>query len=153
MITRLSRDERGASIVEMAFVAPILAALMVGMVDISRAYSARVDLEQAAQRTVEKVQISTYDANGSATDTTLKSEAEAAAGPGSNATITHWLQCGVSATQYDYDSTCPDGAAPARFFQVSITKSFKPLFTSSVFANKNADGTVTLTAKSGVRVQ
>src|SRR5437899_7057825 len=140
----LSADERGNSFVEMALVAPIFAALFVGMVDLSRAYSARVDLEQAAQRTIEKVQISNYQQSD---DTTLKSEAETAAGAGSTATVTEWLQCGTSTTQLDYASgTCASGVATARFIQVSITKSFTPLFTSSVFANKNADGTVTLTA-------
>lgn len=147
----LLADERGNSFIEMAFVAPILAALLVGMIDISRAYSDRVDLEQAAQRTVEKVQISNYIQSD---DTTLKSEAETAAGPGSTATVTEWLQCGSDTTQLDYASgTCANGVATARFIQISITKNFTPLFTNSVFANKNADGTVTLHATAGVRVQ
>ena len=36
---RLAKDEGGASIIELALVAPILATLLVGMVDLSRAYS------------------------------------------------------------------------------------------------------------------
>jgi Flp pilus assembly protein TadG len=53
---RLSQDERGASIVELALVTPILASLLIGMVDLSRAYSYKLNLEQGAQRAIEKVQ-------------------------------------------------------------------------------------------------
>ena len=59
MIAQLSpytRDERGASIIELALVAPVLASMLVGMVDLSRAYSYKLKLEQAAQRAIEKVQ-------------------------------------------------------------------------------------------------
>ena len=45
------------------------------------------------------------------------------------------------------------GLATARFINVNITKDYAPLFTSSIFANRNANGTVTLTANAGVRVQ
>ncbi len=55
-ITRLAQDDRGASIIELALVAPILASLLIGMVDLSRAYSHKLLLEQAAQRSIEKVQ-------------------------------------------------------------------------------------------------
>ena len=146
----LRLDERGAAFVEMAMVAPVLAGLLIGTVDISRAYSARVDLEQAAQRAIEMEQIANYSESDNAT---IKSEAETAAGTGSTATVTDWLQCGTSRTQLDYNSSCSDGVATARFVQVSITKNYTPLFTSSIFANKNSDGTVPLNAVAGVRVQ
>ena len=50
----LLRDERGASIIEMGLMLPVLATLLIGMVDISRGYSAKLQLEQAAQRSIEK---------------------------------------------------------------------------------------------------
>ncbi len=50
------RDERGTSIIEMALAAPLLATFLIGMVDLSRAYSAKLQVEQAAQRTIEMVQ-------------------------------------------------------------------------------------------------
>ena len=53
---RLARDDRGASIVELALVVPIMGSLLIGMVDLSRAYSHKLKLEQAAQRAIEKVQ-------------------------------------------------------------------------------------------------
>lgn len=147
--TSLFADERGNSFVEMAFVAPILATLLLGAVDLSRAYMFSVDMAQAAQRAVEMEQVVNYDE----TDNDLiKAEAETAAGTGSTATVTDWLQCGTSSTQLSYTSSCSDGVATARFVQVSVTKKFTPLF-AWVFPNKNSDGTVTLDGKAGVRVQ
>lgn len=147
--TSLLADERGNSFVEMAFVAPILATLLLGAVDLSRAYMFSVDMAQAAQQAVEMEQVVNYDE----TDNDLiKAEAETAAGTGSTATVTDWLQCGTSSTQLSYTSSCSDGVATARFVQVSVTKKFTPLF-AWVFPNKNSDGTVTLDGKAGVRVQ
>ena len=63
MIVRMAslwRDERGNSFLETALAAPLLASLFVGMVDVSRAVSAKIDLEQAAQRAVERVQATEY---------------------------------------------------------------------------------------------
>ncbi len=53
-LSHLFRDERGTSVIELALVAPILASLVIGMSDLSRAYSAKLQLEQAAQRSIEK---------------------------------------------------------------------------------------------------
>src|SRR5687768_8082881 len=91
----LIRDERGASIIEMALVAPFLCSLLIGMVDMSRGYSTKLQLEQAAQRAIEKAM------NGDKeTDLyqTLEDEAVAAASvPASQVEVRFWLECdGVS---------------------------------------------------------
>lgn len=150
MFIRLARDERGASLVEMALVTPVLAGLLIGMVDVSRAYSARIDLQQAAQRAGELERVANYSENDNAR---IKSEAEKAAGSGSAVTVTSWLQCGADKTKRDYNGSCPDDQATARFVEVSITKTYRPLFSTSIFASKNPDGTVPLKAVVGMRVQ
>jgi Flp pilus assembly protein TadG len=146
----LLADQRGNSLVEMAFVAPLLAALMVGTVDISRAYSARVKLEQAAQRAIEKVQVSNYVETD---NPTIESDAETAAGNGSTATVTDWLQCGTSASKLAYTDACASGVAIARYVQVSITNTYTPMFGTRFFPGANPDGSVPLTAVAGVRVE
>lgn len=148
----LLSDERGNSFVEMALVLPLFAALLVSTMDISRAHSMKMNLEQAAQRTVEKIQASTYMTSQNAA---LKSEAESAAGSGSTATVTSWLECNYDGVKLDYASgTCGSPTAPyARYVQVQIQQTYTPQFTSSVFSSKNSDGTVTLTAAAGVRTQ
>ena len=55
MRCKLFRDARGAAVIEMALIAPVLALGVIGIVDISNAYSRKLALEQGAQRAVEKI--------------------------------------------------------------------------------------------------
>ena len=75
-IKSLAGDESGASLIEMGLMLPVLGSLLIGFIDISRAYSSKLQLEQAAYRAVEKVQ--QYNTSSS-TYNTLKTEAAAAA--------------------------------------------------------------------------
>ena len=149
-IRSLARNERGASIIEMAMVMPVLATLLVGMVDISRAYSARLQLEQAAQRAIEKVM--QYQASSS-TYATLYSEAAAAAGVReADVEVDYWLECnGIRAA--DYDGACPSGQTYARYLTVAIDKKFTPMFGTRFFPGANNDGTYTLNGEAGLRTQ
>jgi Flp pilus assembly protein TadG len=156
-IRPLSSDERGASIVELALAAPFMATLIIGMVDISRGYSAKVQLTQAAQRAVEKAMqgqktTDLYD--------TLKAEAATTAGVAQSAvTVKYWLECnGVSkytsaATMTaDYDQVCSSGQTYARYVSVDITKTYTPMF-GTKWAGANSDGSYTLHGYAGIRVQ
>ena len=147
----LWRDERGNSLIEMALFTPLLATLLVGTVDLSRAYSSKLALEQAAQRVVERVQASEYT---TANKSTLEADAESAAGTGSDANITTWLECNNDGTHLDYDTgTCATATDPyARYVQVTVTQPFTPMFGARFFPNAS-NGVVTLTATAGVRTQ
>lgn len=154
MIRRLRtllRDERGNSFIEMALVTPVFASLLVGMVDISRAVSAKVNVEQAAQRAIEKVQARDFDTDDLGT---LETDAEAAAGSGSNATADAWLECNHDGTHLNYDSgDCGTGVAYARYVRVQITNSFRPIFGTRFFPGANSNGTVTVGGQATVRTQ
>jgi Flp pilus assembly protein TadG len=146
----LARDERGASIIEMAMVLPVLATLLVGMVDISRAYSFKLQLEQAAQRSIEKVQ---QYRTTSSTFTTLQTEAATAAGvPATDVVVDYWLECNGTRAG-TYDSTCTSGQTYARYITVRITKKFSPMFGTRFFPGANTDGTYTIDAQAGLRTQ
>lgn len=147
-IRRLFSDERGNSFIEMALVAPLLAVLLFGMVDISRAYSDDLFLEQVAQRTVERIQQSGFDP---AHESTLEAEAVAAAGAGSNANVSFVLECNGAAQSWT--STCTTGQTYARYVTVLVTRPFTPIFGTKLFAGANNNGTVTLEGEAGVRVQ
>jgi Flp pilus assembly protein TadG len=149
-IRSLARDERGASIIEMAMVAPVLATLLVGMVDISRAYSAKLQLEQAAQRSIEKVQ---QYRTTSSTFSTLQTEAATAAGvPTTDVVVDFWLECNGT-RQTSYATVCPSTDNRVRYITVSITKKFSPMFGTRFFPGANSDGTYTLDAQAGLRTQ
>lgn len=156
-LPNLVRDERGTSVIEMALLAPFLASLVIGMTDISRGYAAKLRLEQAAQRSIEKAM------NGEKETElfeTLLAEAESAAGVDEDAVeVRYWLECdGVSQNtnpstmQTDYEKVCADGAAYARYVNVRIEKTYTPMF-SSEWLGANPDGTFTLVGEAGIRVQ
>ncbi|HVL79871.1 MAG TPA: TadE/TadG family type IV pilus assembly protein [Sphingomicrobium sp.] len=148
-ISKLRGDERGTSIIEMGLAVPFLAALMIGTVDLSRAYSEKLHLEQAAQRAIERV----MQNQGSASTTgAIRAEAAEAAGVSPTAvTVDPWLECN-GVRQADYNSSCPEGQTYARFLQVSVQKTFTPMFKMR-FAGSNPDGSFTLVATAGIRTQ
>lgn len=158
----LRRDERGASIVEMALILPVFSTVVIGVTDISRAYSQKLILEQAAYRAVEKVQ--QYQSTES-TYNTLQSEVVAAATAAgftdvtaSNVTIDWWLECngvrqGNGSPGNGYDGTCNSGQTYSRWITVDVTHKFTPLFASRRWPGSNSDGTYTLHGRAGLRTQ
>ena len=142
----LLRDRAGTVTIELAMVAPILAAMLIGLIDISNAYSAKLRLEQVSQRTVEKVMQTSFKV---ADADTLKAEAEAAAGTGTTATVTYWLECDGtpktgSTAAAAYASGCQDGEQYARYVQVSIAKPHSALIWNQSW---------NITGVAGIRVQ
>ncbi|HET9810979.1 MAG TPA: TadE/TadG family type IV pilus assembly protein [Sphingomicrobium sp.] len=151
LLHQIGADERGNSFIEMALVAPVIATLLVGTIDISRACSDKLRLEQAAQHTIELVQRASYQTDD---DADLEADAEAAAGDGSSADVTAWLECDGDGVHLDYDdATCDDGAAYARYVQITVSKPFTPLFGTRFFPGANDNGTVTISSTAGIRAQ
>jgi Flp pilus assembly protein TadG len=160
-INRLRRDERGAALVELALAAPFMAALVVGMTDLARGYSTKVQLEQAAQRTIEKVE--QQKSVGTSYNSMLSTEATNAladAGYSSGNTITpdSWLECSSDGTtwtrQSDFNGSCPNATdTTARYVSIRISRNFSPLFTSRAWPGANSDGTFTVSGYAEVRIQ
>lgn len=161
MMTRirtLFRSESGNSFVEMALLAPVLTSLLVGMVDLSRAYSAKLQLEQAAQRTIELVMQQAAAANDYTS--ALKVEGAAAAGVAQTAVIPdNWLECSADGVTWvrdpeGFNDSC-DSSQPyyARYVTVEIRKTYKPLFSSKYFPGADQSGNYMLKGKAGVRIQ
>lgn len=150
MTRSLLRCEQGNSFIEMAFAAPLLASLLIGMVDLSRAVSTKLQMVQVAQRTIERVQRNGFEPDHAET---LEAEAETAAGGGAAATVSAWLECGSSTTKLGYTDSCASGQAYARFVGISVSTDFEPVFGTDIFPGANADGTFTLAGTAGVRTQ
>jgi Flp pilus assembly protein TadG len=156
----LWNDDKGSSLVELALLAPFLATLVIGITDLSRGYSDRLQLEQAAQRAVEKAMQAMQGDDSTTMFKTLKAEAAETAGvPESDVTVTYWLECnGVSqnsstaSMDADYEKVCPDGQVYSRYMRVSIAKKYTPMF-SAKWLGANADGTFSLVGTAGLRVQ
>jgi Flp pilus assembly protein TadG len=145
----LRGEEGGAAIVELALAAPFLAVMVIGMSDLSRGYSAKVQLEQAAQRSVEKVM---QGAKNTTVYNTLKTEAATAAGVSESAVVVdYWLECNGTRSA-TYETNCTSGQVYARYLSVEITKNYKPMFKIK-WAGSKADGSFDLIGKAGIRVQ
>lgn len=158
-LLRLRDCSRGASVIEMGLAAPFLAALLIGIIDLSRAYSDRLQLEQAAQRAIEKVE---QQRSTSSDYSGIANDAAAQAGitrTSSNPLVTQWLECsanGVTWTSQGANSLaseCPNGTdVPARYVSIRVQKSYTPII-SSRYLGTDSSGRYTLTARAGIRVQ
>ena len=122
----LARDDRGTSLVEFGVIAPFLALLTMGVIDLSRGLAERFAIQQAVNRSLELAQARPAVAGAEATDVSydfVKDEALRAAGTGSTVTMTRWLECdGVE--QPSVTGTCPDGQDVARYLRIRIAKDF-----------------------------
>lgn len=177
-LRELLKSEQGAAVIELALVAPILALLTIGIVDMANAYSRKLALEQGAQRAVEKIMQTTEDdtventlateaicqVNGVNSDGTCKTTPITA----TDVTVTWRRECTDSAgtrtqapgspysTSADFDlaaNGCPGGTVrEADYIQVALTDKYTPMFPIH-FSGYNADGTYHLSATAGVRTQ
>ena len=149
LFTRAWRDERGTAVLELGIAAPILACLVIGMTDVSNAYSRKLALEQGAQRAIEK-QMQTTE-NDTPEDT-IKSEAALQADVNvSDVTVGYNLYCdGVLTTPYS--SECPPGQIEARYLIVTVSDSYRPIFPIR-FGPTQADGTYLVSATAGMRTE
>jgi Flp pilus assembly protein TadG len=160
ILNRIACDERGTSLIEMAMLAPFLATLTIGMVDISRGYSEKLFLEQAAQRSVERAMQGMQGDESTEIFEALQAEAAETAGVDpENVTVRYWLECnGVDQNTSpetmaaDYDEVCPDGEYYSRHVSVRIEKKFTPLFATK-WLGSNTDGTFDVAGEAGMRVQ
>ena len=159
----LRSDDHGAAIIELALVAPVLALMTIGTVDMANAFGCKLRLEQAAQRSIEKVMQTTGELtventianeavcqyNGTNEDGTCK----AAPLTTSNVTVTHRLECNdvIKVTTVD-DDDCPVGQKESRWIQVQVDYDYEPLF-SYHFAAINDDGKYHVTAIAGMRTE
>lgn len=147
----LARDAAGTVTIELALLAPIFATMLIGLVDLSTTFSDRLRLEQVANRIIEKVQQTSFTTG---MESALETEAETAAGTGSDADLTFWLECdGVKMTGGSaYTNGCSSGQAYARYVQLDVQKTITPIILTR-FSGSNTDGTITVHGKAGIRIQ
>lgn len=132
------RDERGASLIEFGFLAPVLALMAMGISDLSRAISDRFTIQAAVNRSIELLQAHPVVISGSATSTSgsstcgnycyVKTEAQNAAGANATVTLTMWHQCidaSDNIVMQDFNADCATGEDDeGRYVRVKIDKTF-----------------------------
>jgi Flp pilus assembly protein TadG len=178
---RLFSNERGAAVIEMALVAPVLALGVIGIVDVSNAYSRKLGLEQGAQRAVEKIMNTTENAsvestlanevqcqvNGSTTSTTTSGGVTTTTttcntSPTQSISVNWRLDCTTggattststtSSSAYDaLVAACTSPSTKAGYVQVTVTDKYSPLFPIHFASFNTSDSTYHLAATAGVR--
>lgn len=157
----LCRDERAAAIIELALAAPFMAALVIGMSDMARAYSLKLLCEQSAQRTIEEVEqqrtVSTSSYNTALTSEATNAMTDAGYATGNTYTPDSWVECSSNGTSWtrttDFNTDCTTGQTEARYASIKIQRSFTPMFPSRVWPNADANGNITVTGYAEVRMQ
>lgn len=153
-LLHLKRDERGASIIELAMTAPFFAALLIGIVDMSRAYSMKLKLEQSAQRAIEKIeQQHTVQPSYTAYATEAATAATAAGYPGSVATPDYWLECNGVRQSSTVGPCSGSTDTYARYVTITVSNTYTPLFPSRAWPGADAQGNIALSGTAGIRVQ
>ena len=168
----LLADQRGAVIIELAMVAPVMALLAIGVVDMSNAFSRKLALEQGAQRAIEKIMQTTDDTTVEATLANeavcqvngMNSNGSCKSSPitTSNVTVTYRLECtdsgGAVTVQSNTDATtfngytCASGSSAARYISINVTDKYTPIFPLH-FSAYNGDGTYHISTTAGMRMQ
>ncbi|MEQ7872378.1 TadE/TadG family type IV pilus assembly protein [Sphingomonas sp. ASV193] len=173
LLNILRRDARGAAVLELALIAPVVAITVAGIVDISSAYSRKLALEQGVQRAIEKIMQTTEDTtvegtlaseavcqvNGTNADGTCKTSPITTA----NITITYRMECTNSGTgavtsntttdadTYNDWEGCSAGYVTSRYISVTATDQYTPMFPIHFSNYNSSDGTYHLSATAGMR--
>ena len=148
-IRMLVDSTRATAVMETAIVAPVLAGVAIGTIDVSRWAAAKLNVQQGINRGLEMAMI-----KGPGTSTsTVEDEAEAQAGSGSTASARHYQYCGSSTTEVTWGSSC-SGQEIRKFMSITLTKDFRPSFAMGVLARRYADqnGNIPITATGVIRI-
>ena len=154
LLPALLRDSAGTGVMELGLAFPVLLMLLLGTIDASRMIAAKIDMEQAAQRTTDFALAKRPDSNSG---TYLQAEAATAAGvPTSDVTVDIFLECdGVRQT--DFSIACTAGQSQARYASVTIDKAVNTIFDwgalSEMVGSNILPSVVTVQGDSVVRFQ
>jgi Flp pilus assembly protein TadG len=152
MTLRLWHDRRGASLVELALIAPILLTLFAGILDCGRLFAAKLNLQQVAERSVELATVGGISTQTYQTvQTNMQTDAVSAAPSASQIVASLWLECNGTRMS-DFNASCSTGEQVARYASLSISSSYTPSL-PWLFGGMVANGKIALNSAASVRLQ
>ena len=146
----LANANDGVALVEMAFIAPVLAVIALGLVDIAFYAANKIQAQQALNRGLEMAMM----AGPSVSAADIREQAALQADVPLNAvTVSSRLEC--AGIETDWNSTCGSGQETAREFQIDISTVFVPAFIFGTVAKTlmNTDGTIAVEVSGNIRIQ
>jgi Flp pilus assembly pilin Flp len=173
LIQRLHRSEDGTATIELAVVVTVLATMLIGVVDITTAFNRKMELEQALQRSLEKIMNTTTFTTP--TQTIKEEVALAVRGiEEEEISVDYLLECDnviqeqsgspeptapantseaavPEAEEPDASAGCDPSEVQRRYITATVTDQFEPFFPLHKLGI--AGSAFTISARAGMRVE
>jgi hypothetical protein len=149
LLPTFARNDRGVAVVELALTMPILMALVMGVADMSMAFSRKLALEQAAQRAIEMIQQTTEETSvEEVIQAEIADQADVAA---ADVTVENILFCDGELAG-DFNAECVDEDTEERYIRITVVGEYDPFF-PAMLGTTNENGNYDLTAVAGIRTK
>jgi Flp pilus assembly protein TadG len=152
LLARIARSRHGGAAAEMALIAPVLGGMLFVGMDLGLAFWEKLQLEQAAQRSIELAVAP--GTTGTGDYSYLNAEVRAAYGkPVQSVSVQNWLECN-GVRQNTWNTFCPGGQTFARYVEVEVTAEYTPRFSfGGLLSGSGQNGGFLLTGDASVRLQ
>ncbi|MCW1383492.1 pilus assembly protein [Novosphingobium sp. KCTC 2891] len=128
LLGHLAGTGEGSVVVEFAFIAPLLALMGLGTVDVTRMVARRTAVQASISESVQIVLAASPDTD--AKIATLKSIISATTSvPVANIAIVTVYRCGTDTTYVSLPGYCSVTGEISKYLQVSVTDTFTPFWT------------------------
>ena len=128
------RNQRGAVVIETAFVAPVLALLGLGAFQVSQAVARQHELQAGADDAAAMALAGWKD--DAAQVTALKSVLKSTLSlTDAQVTITHKYRCGITVAYVDVKTACATGTVVATYLRIALTDTYTPTWTEFGMGN------------------
>jgi hypothetical protein len=114
------------------------------------AFSRKLELEQGAQRAIEKQMQTTGD---DTPEGTIKSEAAAQANVSTDNITVETIKLCNGVKQASYNNECTSARVTSLYLTVTVFDNYRPVFPLFNLGPKQADGSYLIVAKAGIRFQ
>lgn len=127
LLARLARDERGAMLIETAFIAPVLILMSLGAFQVSQVVARQTELQEAAAQASSIAMAAAPDT--AEKRTVVKNVIVASTGLAADkVTITEKFRCGTDTAFLDSASSCTFGVKVANYVLIQIDDTYTPVW-------------------------
>jgi len=146
---KLVDSTAGTAVVETAIVAPVLAVVIMGIVDVADYGAAKLKVQQAINRGLEMAMIGGPSTATTAIQTEVADHADVTS---DKVTVTQLQTCNDADTTWG--NSCSSGQELKRFIKIDLVQTYEPQFVGPLASFiSNTDGPVSISASGTLRVQ
>jgi hypothetical protein len=149
LLSRLRRHDGGVAVIELALTMPLFMVMIMGVADMSTAYSRRLALEQGAQRAIEMIQQTT--GNDSVEGAVQAEAADQAGVTPDDVSVSFQLFCDGDLAG-DFEAECAGTAVETRYIIVTVSDRYDPFF-PGILGAVDDQGLYPISATAGIRTK